>query len=155
MPGTAHPAHHMSTSPDELRYRATMIAGGSNPHFGAPNLKDELRSLEKKLGLASGGASGVLQGTAPQGLKKTSTSNNNTKIGFVGATVVGLTSNNIPYQVPKVRTPTGPPAHAVTSTKIAGAAEKALLPKMKPRSLNTSFNKGYYHYHGKEKAQQL
>ena len=40
--------------------RATMIAGGSNPHFGGPNLKDELRSLEKKLGLASGGASGVL-----------------------------------------------------------------------------------------------
>ena len=88
-----------------------MIAGGSNPHFGGPNLKDELRNLEKKLGLASGGASGVLQGTAPQGLKKTSTGNNNTKIGFVGATVVGLTSNNIPYQVPKVRTPTGPPAH--------------------------------------------
>ena len=42
-----------------------------------------------------------------------------------------------------------------SQTKIAGAAEKALLPKMKPRSLNTSFNKGYYHYHGssKEKAQ--
>ena len=87
-------------------------------------------------------------------MKKTNTSaNNNTKIGFVGAQVVGLTSNNIPYQIPKVRTPTGPnPLHqGLTHTKIAGAAEKALLPKMKPRSLNTSFNKGYYHYHASSK----
>ncbi len=136
-----------------MRYRATMIAGGSNPHFGAPNLKDELRTLEKKLGLASGGASGLLQSQGQQGLKKTSTGNNNTKIGFVGATVVGLTSNSIPYQVPKVRTPTGPPVHQgpPQQTKLAGAAEKALLPKMKPRSLNTSFNKGYYHYHASSK----
>ncbi len=66
------------------------MAGGSNPHFGGGNLKDELRSLEKKLGLASGGASGALNSGG--GLKKTSTGNN-TKIGFVGATVVGITNN--------------------------------------------------------------
>ena len=142
-----------------------MIAGG-NSHFGATHLKDELRSIpidKKKYVLTNGGASGILQaGTtnavgANSILKKTNTStnnnNNNTKIGFVGAQVVGLTSNSIPYQIPKVRTPTGPtpPTHAITHTKIAGAAEKALLPKMKPRSLNTSFNKGYYHYHASSK----
>ena len=108
-----------------------MIAGG-NSHFGAPHLKDELRSIDKKkYVLTNGGASGILQaGTtntvgANTILKKTNTSsNNNTKIGFVGAQVVGLTSNNIPYQIPKVRTPTGPtpPHHAITHTKIAGAA---------------------------------
>ena len=84
----------MSTSPDEMRYRATIMAGGSNPHFGgASNMKDELRTLEKKLGLASGGASGAINGG---GLKKTNTGNS-TKIGFVGATVVGLTSNNVTH----------------------------------------------------------
>ena len=140
-----------------------MIAGG-NSHFGAAHLKDELRSIDKKkYVLTNGGASGILQagqsntGGTSNILKKTNTSsNNNTKIGFVGAQVVGLTSNNIPYQIPKVRTPTGPtpPNHALTHTKIAGAAEKALLPKMKPRSLNTSFNKGYYHYHASSKDKQ-
>ena len=83
----------MSTSPDDMRYRATIMAGGSNPHFGGNNMKDELRTLEKKLGLGSGGASGALNGG---GLKKTNTGNS-TKIGFVGATVVGLTSNNVPH----------------------------------------------------------
>lgn len=68
------------------------MAGGSNPHFGG--VKDELRTLEKKLGLGSGGASGALNGGG--GLKKTNTGNS-TKIGFVGATVVGLTSNNLSH----------------------------------------------------------